>query len=157
MSHTRESEWLTLTTVIPPLVKRLKTISNLILNVDVIETGMFDHYMIYGIREVNTTRLKSSKMQRLIETRNLKRYYKALFQEDLQEIDWDCLLAPLVGEPDMMVTTFQEIFELLLNVYAPLKVKRLRNDFAPCLTSAIRDLMTKRDRMKKAATNVKNY
>ena len=125
---------------------------NYILNVDIIETGMVDHYMIYGIRKVNASRLNSSKKQRLAETRSLKRYNKASFQQDLQEIDWDRLLAPLADEPSKMVTTFQEIFESLLNVHAPLKVKRLRNEFAPWLTSSVRDLMTKRDRMKKAAT-----
>ena len=50
-----------------------------------------------------------------------------------------------------MVTTFLEIFESLLNVHALLKVKKLRNEFAPWLTSSVTDLMTKRDRMKKAA------
>ena len=123
-----------------------------ILNVDIIETGMVDHYMINGIRKVNASRLNSSKKQRLAETRSLKRYNKALFQQDLQEIDWDCILTPLADEPSKMVTTFQEIFESLLNVHAPLKVKQLRNEFAPWLTSSVRDLMTKRDRMKKAAT-----
>ena len=34
---------------------------NYILNVDIIETGMVDHYMIYGIRKVNASRLNSSK------------------------------------------------------------------------------------------------
>ena len=82
----------------------------------------------------------------------MKRYNKALFQQDLQEIDWDRLLAPLADEPSKMVTTFQEILESLLNVHAPLRVKKLRNEFAPWLTSSVRDLMTKRDRMKKAAT-----
>ena len=124
---------------------------NYILNVDIIETGMVDHYMIYGIRKVNALRRNSFKKQRLAETRSLKRYNKALFQQDLQEIDWDCILKPLADEPSKMVTTFQEIFESLLNVHAPLKVKKVRNEFAPWLTSSVRDLMTKRDRMKKAA------
>ena len=106
-----------------------------ILNLDIIETGMVDHYMIYGIRKVNASRLNSSKKQRLAETRSLKRYNKAPFQQDLQEIDWHRLLAPLADEPSKMVTKFQEIVESLLNVHSPLRVKKLRNDFAPWLTS----------------------
>ena len=69
--------------------------------------------MIYGIRKVNASRLNSSKKQRLAETRSLKRYNEALFQQDLQEIDWDCILTPLADEPSKMVTTFQKIFESL--------------------------------------------
>ena len=91
------------------------------------------------------------------ETRSLKKYNKALFQQDLQEIDWDCILAPLADEPSKMVITFQEIFESRLNVFAPLKVKKLRNEFAPWLTSSVRDLMTKRDRMKKAAKKILTF
>ena len=75
-----------------------------------------------------------------LQTRSLKRYNKALFQQDLQEIDWHCILASLADEPSKMVTTFQEIFESLLNVHAPLKVKKLRNEFIPWLTSSVRDL-----------------
>ena len=45
---------------------------NYILNVDIIETGMVDHYMIYGIRKLNASRLNSSKKQRLAENRSLK-------------------------------------------------------------------------------------
>ena len=125
---------------------------NYSLNVDIIETGMVDHCMIYSIRKVDAPRLNSSKKQRLAETRSLKRYNKALFQQDLQEIDWDCILTPLADEPSKMVTTFQEVFESLLNVHAPLKVKKLRNEFAPWLNTSVRDLMTKTDRMKKVAT-----
>ena len=69
----------------------------------------------------------------------------------------DRLLAPLADEPNKMVTTFQEILESLLNVHAPLRVKRLRNELAPWLTSSVRDLMTKRDRMRKAATKILSF
>ena len=76
-----------------------------------IETGMVDHYMAYGIREVNVSRLNSSKKQRLAETHSLKRYNKALFQQDLQAIDWEHNHTPLADdEPGKMVTTFQEVF-----------------------------------------------
>ena len=51
-----------------------------------------------------------------------------------------------------MVATFSYVFESLLNTHAPLRLKNLRDEFTPWLTSSLRDLMTKRDKMKKAAT-----
>ena len=101
---------------------------NYILNVDIIEAGMVDHYRNYGIKKINASRLNSSKKQRLAEIRSLKRYNKALLQQDLQETDWDCIFTPLADDPCKMVTAYQEIFESLLNVHAPLKVKKLQND-----------------------------
>ena len=76
------------------------------LKVDTIETGMVDHYMIYGIRKVNAVRPSSFKKQNLAETRSLKRYNKALFQQDLQGID--CANLPTLLENDLskMVATF---------------------------------------------------
>ena len=71
---------------------------NYVLNVDIIENGTADHHIIYGIRMLNPWRLNSSKKQRLAETRSLKRYNEALFQQDLQEIDWHHL-TPLADEP----------------------------------------------------------
>ena len=59
---------------------------------------MVEHYMVYGIRKVKASRLNSSKKRRLAETRSLKRYNKALFQQDLQAIDWEHLPTPLADE-----------------------------------------------------------
>ena len=42
-----------------------------ILKVDTIETGMVDHYMIYGIRKINTVKLNSFKKQKLAETKKV--------------------------------------------------------------------------------------
>ena len=51
-----------------------------------------------------------------------------------------------------MVATSQDVFESLLNMHAPRKINKVRNEFASWLTSSVRDIMTKRDKMKKAAT-----
>ena len=81
-----------------------------ILKVDTIETGMVDHYMMYGIRKINAVRLCFFNKQKLAETRSLKRYNKALFQQHLQEADWANFLTPLENEPSKMVATFQGVF-----------------------------------------------
>ena len=79
-----------------------------ILKVDTIEKGKVDHYTIYGIREINVVRLYSFKKQKLAETRRLKRYNKALFQQDWQGIGSANLLTPLENEPSRMLAAFQD-------------------------------------------------
>ena len=41
-------------------------------------------------------------------------------QYDLQQIDWETILTPFASDPSAMADTFQEIFESLLNVHAPI-------------------------------------
>lgn len=50
-----------------------------------------------------------------------------------------------------MASTFQEIFELVLDMRAPLKKRRIRGDFAPWINQSIRNLMRERDLAKRAA------
>ena len=52
-----------------------------------------------------------------------------------------------------MATTFQAIFEAILNIHAPLRKKRIRSDPAPWLTAEIRKLVKERDQAKKDAMN----
>ena len=47
-----------------------------------------------------------------------------------------------------MATTFQEVFESILDLNAPLKIKRVRSEFAPWLTPSLRNSMFERDRLK---------
>ena len=47
-----------------------------------------------------------------------------------------------------MATTSQEVFESILDLNAPLKIKRVRSEFAPWLTPSLRNSMFERDRLK---------
>ena len=87
---------------------------------DVVRIGMVDHYMVYGVRKINAWRLKKKK-PKIIETRSLTKYDKELFRNDLRQIDWSAILNPLVENPNLMTSAFQEIFELILDMHAPLK------------------------------------
>ena len=49
-------------------------------------------------------------MQKIVESRTMKNYDKALFQHDLQKIDWETILAPFDIDPSAMANTYQEIF-----------------------------------------------
>ena len=106
--------------------------------------------MVYGVRKINAWRLKKKK-PKIIETRSLSKYDKELFRNDLRQIDWPAILDPLSENPDAMASAFQEIFELVLDMHAPLQKRRVRGDFAPWLNQSIRNLMRERDMAKRAA------
>ena len=110
---------------------------------------MVDHYLVYGIRKVNAWRVKNKK-PKVLETRCMSNYDRALFRNDLQQIDWETILSSHADNPDNMAITFQEIFESVLDIHAPLKKRRVCNTSAPWITPDIRKLMKERDAAKKA-------
>ena len=120
-----------------------------ILKADVQELGMVDHYLVFGIRKVNAWRVNNKK-PKVLETRCLNNYDRALFRNDLQQIDWETILSPHAANPDNVAATFREIFESVLDIHAPLKKRRVGNTSAPCITPDIRKLMKERDAAKKA-------
>ena len=105
---------------------------------------------MYGIRKINAQRLKNRK-PKIIESCNVSTYDRVSFQYDLQQIDWETILNPHANDPNSMAATFQEIFESILHIHAPLRKKRIRPDPAPWITPEIRKLMKERDRAKKDA------
>ena len=84
----------------------------------------------------------------------MRKYDKSLFQEDLKWIDWKTILDTSTDDPSGMASTFQEIFNSVLNAHAPIKNRRVRTEFPPWLTPNIRKAMESRDRLKKIATRI---
>ena len=70
---------------------------------------------------------------------------------DLQQVDSETIFNSRNNNCDEMTTTFQEIFQSILDMHAPIKKKRLRSQTAPWMTTLIRELMIKRDAAKKDA------
>ena len=106
--------------------------------------------MVYGVRKINAWRLKKKK-PKIVETRSLSRYDKELFRNDLRQVDWPAILNPLFENPNAMASAFQETFELILDMHAPLNKRRVRGDYAPWLNQSIRNLMRERDLAKRDA------
>ena len=102
-----------------------------ILRADVLRIGMVDHYMVYGIRKVNTWRLKRKNKKKVVEARSLTKYDEISFINDLRQVDWSAILSPLAENPDLMASTFQEIFESILDIHASLKKRRVRSENVP--------------------------
>ena len=86
---------------------------------------MVDHYMIFGIKKLNARKFRKKKA-RIIETRNLSKYDKKSFRNDLSMINWQTVLDQVSENPNAMASTFQGIFELVLDMHAPLRKNSLR-------------------------------
>ena len=85
---------------------------------DVLETGMVDHYLIYGIRKIHAWRIKKPV---IVEFRNMRKHDRSLLQEDLKQIDWKTILNTYTNDLSGMASTFQEIFSFVLNAHALIK------------------------------------
>ena len=71
---------------------------------------MVDHYLIYGgIRKINAWRKKKPVISpKIVESRNMKKYDKSLFEEDLKQIDWKTILDTCTDDPSGMARRKQE-------------------------------------------------
>ena len=67
--------------------------------------------------------------------------------------DFITLFTKLSFEPNQMPAAFLEIFESLLNSHAPLRKRKVRAEYAPWINPSIKELVRKRDRTKRFATN----
>ena len=47
-----------------------------------------------------------------------------------------------------MAATFQDVFESVLNLHAPLRKKRVRSEYAPWLSASLKNLIKERDKVK---------
>ena len=124
--------------------------SKYIIEADVIKTGMVDHYLVYGIRKINAWRSFKSKKQRVIESRNMRKYNKAYARNDIQQVEWDTILSAYCDNTMDMATIFLEIFESILDIHAPLRV---RSDVAPWLTPSLKRSILERDKLNVQAEN----
>ena len=111
---------------------------------------MVDYYLVYAIRKINDWRLKK-KERKFVESHSMKKYNKTLFRMDMQQIDLESILGPSEGDPAGMAATFQDVFESVLNPHAPLCKKRVRSEYAPWLSSSLKNLMKERDKAKQKA------
>ena len=65
---------------------------------------------------------KKIKRPKVVETRNLKKYDRTLFRNDLQQVGWETIFNSCNNNNlDEMTTTFQEIFQSILDMHAPNK------------------------------------
>ena len=78
----------------------------------------------------------------------MDKYDNMLFHNDCQQIDWETSLRLYDNNPKSMAATFQEIFESILNLHAPIKRKWVHSQFTPWLTISRKNLRSERDKLK---------
>ena len=110
---------------------------------------MVNHYMVYAIRKVNAWRLNTKRENKIIESRNMKTYNKTSFQQGLNAINWESRLEPFSQDPCKMASAFQELFDAILCLHAPIRKRKRKSEHAPWLNADIRSLMMRRDKAKK--------
>ena len=121
-----------------------------------LKLGMVDHYLIFAVRNLNAKRLLD-KQVKIVETRSLRNYDKQLFLDELSAIDWNEMLAPTNGDPDLMASVFNSVISSLLEVHAPLKRRKITSHHAPWITVEIKNLMKERDLAKKRSEKDASY
>ena len=129
---------------------------NYILRASVLKLGMVDHYLIFAVRKINAKRLLD-KQVKIVETRSLRNYDKQLFLDELSAIDWNEMLAPTNGDPDLMASVFNSVISSLMEVHAPLKRRKITSHHAPWITVEIKNLMKERDLAKKRSEKDASY
>ena len=114
---------------------------------------MVEHYLVYGIRKINTWQSFKSKKQKVIESCYMRKYNKAHFRNDIQQIEWETILSLYCHNTTDMATTVQDKFESILDIHALLRRKRFRINFTPWLTPSLKRSILERDKLKVQAKN----
>jgi hypothetical protein len=84
---------------------------------------------------------------KVVVTRCLKNYNSHEFNEDLkynfENFDFD------TSDPNKMWESWKNIFNMVLEKHAPTRIRKVRSEYAPWLTSNIKKSMYHRDYLKK--------
>ena len=83
----------------------------------------------------------------------MRKYNKVHFRNEIQQVECETILRPYCDNTMDMAAMLQEIFESILDIYAPLRRKRVRSDFAPWLTLSLKRSILERDKLKVQAEN----
>ena len=118
----------------------------------VYETSISDHYLVYFVRKL---RGACKKQHKYITTRQLKHFDEAEFINDLLLVDWKAIA--LNGDDiNIIVEQWPNMFSLILEKHAPVRNRRVSENFCPWLTKELKPLSVTRDRLKKQAVRFKS-
>ena len=114
----------------------------------VIHTGISDHSLIYAIRKINY--YSRQNVENIFEIRNMKKFHKNAFCNDLSQQLWDNIY--FFGEnPNDMWGMFKELFLEVLDKHAPLQKKKTKSKQSPWVTNNIKTMIYTRDKLKRKA------
>ena len=93
-----------------------------------------------------------------IKKRNYKHFVAEAFLDDVltnvNNGSFDTILG--TSDPDIAASHFSGVFGTILNRHAPLKTYQVRNNYSPWLSSATKEKMSDRDRLKEQASEENN-
>ena len=114
----------------------------------VLHIGISDHSLIYCVRKFPS--FKTSKRGKTIKYRCLKKFNLNLFLADLERVPWNNIFN--FDDPNSMWTTWKSMFLTVYDFHAPIKSKRVKSACAPWLNKNLKELMFKRDALKRKAS-----
>ena len=105
-----------------------------------------DHYLIYAIRKIGIPRGRP----RFVEARNFKHFDESKFKNDLINATWPCI--DNFQDVNRALAAWTKVFLSVVDKHAPCRTRRIRNKPSPWLNPNIKQLMFKRDWLKRKAT-----
>ena len=83
----------------------------------------------------------------------MKNYNREAFLVDLQSVDWEMTLSSGGDEPNIKANKFCDSFHSILDMHAPLKIRKntVKHAPSPSITPRIRTMIHDKDRTKKRA------
>ena len=105
-----------------------------------------DHNLIYAVRKIGIPR----EQPRLIETRNFRHFNESKFKSDLINSTWP-LIANFQNVNDAW-SAWKEVFIGVVDKHMPCRIVKIRNKPSPWLNSNVKQVMFKRDWLKKTAS-----
>ena len=106
-----------------------------------------DHYLIYAIRKIGIPRGRP----RFVETRNFKHFDESKFKKDLIKAPWPCI--DNFQDVNCALAAWTKVFlHGVVDKHAPCRTRIIRNKPSPWLNPSIKQLMFKRDWLKRKET-----
>ena len=100
----------------------ISSLTEKIIYSDVFPIGISDHNLIFVVRKINVQ--KRVVAHQTVEIRNFKHFNPSRFQEDLLSQPWDLLDSE--DDVDSKWCLWKTLFLAVLDVHAPLRMKRVR-------------------------------
>jgi hypothetical protein len=112
----------------------------------VIHTGINVHSLVFAIRKI---RVMQRNEKICVEIRKMKNFDEKKFIDELLNQHWDYVYFLAMIRMLRMWEIWKELFLEVLDKHAPLQQKKDRSNKVPWITSEIKNLINKRDKLKR--------
>ena len=106
--------------------------------------GFSDHDMVFCMRQISGNLKKEPK---ILRSRQLKYYKPESVREDLATADWESLME--IENVSQMSLEWKRLFLKILDRHAPIRQRKVRNNYSPHINTKLRRKMFLRDYYKK--------